>query len=142
MNRVILIGNLTKDVELRKTTKQMSLAKFTIAVKRRGSGQEQATDFINCTAFQQQAEFISKYGEKGRQIAVEGRLQTGKFERDGQTVYTIDVIVDQVQLLGSKPTGTQKNESIEPPTFGGSSTSFDNEFDTNSLDISSDDLPF
>lgn len=144
MNRVILIGRLTKDVELRKTTTQKSVSKFTIAVDRRSSGdKESSADFINCTAWNQQTEFLTKYGEKGMRIAVEGRLQTGSYKnKEGQTVYTMDVVVDQLQLLGSKNGGPTHSEStVESSNFGASNT-FDNEFDTSTLDISSDDLPF
>jgi len=143
MNRVILIGRLTKDVELRKTTTQLSVTKFTLAVDRRTSDKEATADFINCTAWRQQAEFLAKYGEKGRQIAIEGRLQTGSYKnKEDQTVYTVEVVVDQLQLLGSKTGGTARNETtVESSNFGASNT-FDNEFDTSTLDISSDDLPF
>lgn len=90
MNQVILIGRLTKDPEVRQTQAGSEIAKYTLAVDRFGDG----TDFINCTAFGKTAEFAEKYLTKGMKVAVSGRIQTGKYEKDGRTVYTTDVIVN------------------------------------------------
>lgn len=100
MNKVILLGRLTRDPELRTTPSGVSVTSFSIAVNRRFSKDQ--TDFINCVAWRQTAEFVTKYFAKGNMIAVVGSLQTGRFEKDGQTHYTTDVVVDEVYFTGSK----------------------------------------
>ena len=112
MNNVILIGRLTRDPELRYTTgqEQTAIANFTLAVDRpKKQGQEKQADFIRVTVFGRQAENCEKYLAKGRQAAVSGRIQTGSFvNKDGQTVYTTDVIANSVEFL-SGGQGTQQN---------------------------------
>lgn len=98
MNQVILIGRLTKDPEVRQTQSGSEVAKYTLAVDRFGDG----TDFINCTAFGKTAEFAEKYFTKGMKVAVSGRIQTGKYEKDGRTVYTTDVIVNNQEFCESR----------------------------------------
>ena len=106
INRVVLVGRLTKDVEVRKTQSNLSVASFTIAVDSRrraqdGSTQNQA-DFINCVAWRQPADFLGQYARKGAMIGVDGRLQSRSYERDGQRVYVTEVVCDNVQLLESR----------------------------------------
>lgn len=105
MNKVILMGRLTRDVEMRQTPTGASLARFTIAVDRRFAskdGQRQ-TDFINCAAWRQTGEFIARYFGKGRMIAVVGSLQTRTWDgQDGQKRYSTEVIVDEAYFTGSK----------------------------------------
>ena len=98
MNQVILMGRLTKDPEVRQTQSGTEVAKYTLAVDRYGEG----ADFINCTAFGKTAEFAEKNLSKGTKIAVTGRIQTGKYEKDGRTVYTTDVIVNNHEFCESK----------------------------------------
>ena len=96
MNKVILIGRLTKDPEIRYTN-DSAFARFSVAVDRKFKNSEVKydADFINCVAFSKQAEFIEKYFHKGMKIGLEGHIQTGSFtNRDGQKVYTTDVIVE------------------------------------------------
>lgn len=102
MNNVNLIGRLTRDPELRYTQQtNTAVARFTLAVDR-ANGKNEA-DFIGCKAFGKTAEVIDKYLRKGRQAAVEGRIQTGNYkDKDGRTVYTTDVIVNRVEFIGSK----------------------------------------
>lgn len=100
MNKVILLGRLTRDPELRTTPSGVSVTSFSIAVNRRFAKDQ--TDFINCVAWRQTAEFVSKYFAKGNMISVVGSLQTGRYEKDGQTHYTTDVVVDEVYFTGSK----------------------------------------
>lgn len=100
MNKVILLGRLTRDPELRTTPSGVSVTSFSIAVNRRFAKDQ--TDFINCVAWRQTAEFVTKYFAKGNMIAVVGSLQTGRFEKEGQTHYTTDVVVDEVYFTGSK----------------------------------------
>ena len=110
MNKVILIGRLTKDPELRITPSGVSVTSFTIAVNRRFKKDE--TDFISCVAWRQTAEFITKYFAKGSMIAVVGSLQTGSYEKDGQKHFTTDVNVDEVYFAGGKTEETKaQNES-------------------------------
>lgn len=105
MNKVILMGRLTRDPEVRYTASQMAVANYTLAVdrRRRSDSQEQQADFIRCTAFGKGAEFAEKYLHKGTKIAVSGRIQTGSYtNQEGQTVYTTDVIVDDQEFAESK----------------------------------------
>ncbi|MDD6278624.1 MAG: single-stranded DNA-binding protein [Ruminococcus sp.] len=113
MNKVILMGRLTADPELRQTQSGISSCRFTVAVNRRfvdkNSGERQA-DFITCVAWRQQAEFISRYFKKGSMICIEGNLRTGSYtdrNHSDVTHYTTEVFVDNVEFTGSKSeTGT------------------------------------
>ncbi len=111
MNNVVLIGRLTKDVEL-KTTGSTSFAKINLAVDRNRKTKEgEATaDFIPVTLFSKAAENAAKYIGKGRLVAVSGRLQSGFYEKDGRKVYTLDVIADEIQYLDrGEQSGAQRN---------------------------------
>ena len=106
INRVVLVGRLTKDVEVRKTTTGLSVASFTVACDRRGQknpdGSSQA-DFINCTAWRQSADFLGQYARKGAMVGVEGRIQTRSYDdQQGQRRYVTEVVCDNVNLLESK----------------------------------------
>ena len=106
MNKVILMGRLTRDPEVRYTQgdNASAVARFSLAVDRRYKKDgEQTADFINCVAFGKTGEFIEKYGRKGTKFVVEGRIQTGSYtNKDGQKVYTTDVVVEQVEFAESK----------------------------------------
>lgn len=104
MNRVCLIGNLVKAVEIRYTQGGLGIARFTLAINREIKKQDGTydTDYINCVAYGKQAEAISKYLEKGSKLSVEGHIQTGSYEKDGKKVYTTDIVVEKVQFLDSK----------------------------------------
>ena len=105
MNKIILIGRLTKDPELRYTQSGTAVASFTLAVDRRFSNQsgEQETDFINCVAWQKAAEFVSWYFHKGKQMALEGRLQVRSYDgNDGQKRWVTEVVAEQIEFVGSK----------------------------------------
>lgn len=103
MNKVILMGRLTRDPEVRMSG-DTAVARFSLAVDRRFKKDgEQTADFINCVAFGKTCEFIEKYGRKGTKFVVEGRIQTGSYtNKDGQKVYTTDVVVEQVEFAESK----------------------------------------
>lgn len=104
MNKVILMGRLTKDVEMRQTPNGIAVARFTIAVNRRFAkdGGQQA-DFINCIAWRKTGEFISRYFQKGSMIAVVGSIQTRSWDgNDGKKQYATEVIVDEAYFTGSK----------------------------------------
>ncbi|MGF6376868.1 single-strand DNA-binding protein [Clostridiales Family XIII bacterium PM5-7] len=110
MNSVILIGRLTREPEVRYTSgTQMAVASFTVAIDRpvRAGGEKQ-TDFPRVTVFGKQAENCEKYLTKGRLVGIQGRLQTGSYQnKDGNTVYTTDVVADRVEFLewGDRPQG-------------------------------------
>ena len=114
MNKVILMGRLTRDPEVRYSQgeRQMAIARYTLAVDRRGrantSNGEQTADFIQCVAFDRSAEFAEKYFHQGTKLVVTGRIQTGSYtNKDGATVYTTDVVADRVEFLewGDRPSG-------------------------------------
>lgn len=105
MNRSILMGRLTRDPDIRYTTgaEPMAIGRFTLAVDRRfAKDGEQSADFISCVAFGKRAEFLEKYCHKGTKLVVEGRIQTGSYEKDGQKVYTTDVVVENLEFAESK----------------------------------------
>ena len=113
MNSVVLIGRLTRDPELSYTPNtQTAACRFTIAVDRpRKDGQDQGADFIRITVWGRQAETCDRYLSKGRQVAVHGRIQTGSYKnRDGETVYTTDVVADRVEFLGSAQGENSRSE--------------------------------
>lgn len=112
LNRVILMGRITQDLDLRTTSSGISVLRFTVAVDRgyARQGEERQTDFISCTAWRQQAEFISRYFAKGRMIAIEGSLRTGSYDdKNGVKHYTTDVQVDSVSFTGEKTNGTDSS---------------------------------
>ena len=148
INRVVLVGRLTKDVEVRKTQSGLSCANFTVACDRfrKKDDQEQSADFINCVAWRQAADFLGSYAQKGMLVGIDGKIQTRSYEnRDGQKVYITEVLADSVQILEKKVGITSKRESRAPA--GNVSIKIEDadrglDFAGSSLDISSDDLPF
>ena len=109
MNRVILMGRLTRDPEVRYSQgeRTMAIARYTLAVDRRGrrnqDGNEQTADFINCVAFDRAGEFAEKYLKQGTKIAITGRIQTGSYtNKDGNKVYTTEVVVEEQEFAESK----------------------------------------
>lgn len=109
MNKVILLGRLARDPEARQG-QTMTVTKFSLAVDRRIKAEGQpSADFISCVAFGKTAEFIDKYFKKGSKMALEGRIQTGSYtNKDGQKVYTTDVVVDNVEFAESKAAAETK----------------------------------
>lgn len=107
MNKTILMGRITKDLDLKYTPQGTAVATFTLAVNRRFAkeGQQQA-DFINCVAWRQQAEFLAKYFKKGSMVAIIGSIQTRSWDgTDGKKQYATEVIVDEVYFTGEKKEG-------------------------------------
>ena len=107
MNKVILMGRLTRDPEVRYSQGEQAtaMARYTLAVDRRfrREGDQQTADFIGCVAFGRQGEFAEKYLRKGTKIAITGRIQTGSYtNKDGQKVYTTDVVVEEQEFAESK----------------------------------------
>lgn len=113
MNKVILMGRLTRDPEVRYTQgdNAMAIARYSLAVDRRFKRDgEPDADFINCVAFGKSGEFAEKYLKKGTKIAVVGRIQTGSYtNKDGQKVYTTDVVVEEQEFAESKNSGSSDN---------------------------------
>lgn len=110
MNKVMLSGRLTKDVELKTTQSGLSFARFTLAVDRRvrdADGGRQA-DFVSIVAWRKTAEVAAKYLSKGRQCIVEGSIQTGSYEKNGQKIYTTDVLADSIEFIGAR------NDNADP----------------------------
>lgn len=140
MNKVILLGRLTKDVELRTTPSGVSVCSFSVAVNRRFAkdGQRDA-DFINCVAWRNTAEFISKYFSKGRMIGIVGSLTTGRYEKDGQTHYTTDVTVDEAYFADSKNSGNEDGAPSYANDNNTASFGMNDDFMPTPAD---DDLPF
>ena len=137
MNKIILIGRLTRDVEMRYGTNNnnTAIARYTLAVNRpykQNGGQE--ADFLPCIAFGKTAEFAEKYLAKGMRVAIEGRIQTGSYtNRDGQKVYTTDVVVERQEFLEKRADNSQPDS--------GAAESYDDRF----MDIPDgidEELPF
>ena len=123
MNKVILMGRLTRDPEVRYGgANNSAVARFSLAVDRRfkREGDEQTADFINCVAFGKTAEFLEKYARKGTKFVVEGRIQTGSYtNKEGQKVYTTDVVCENVEFAESK--NSQSNGGAVNGGFDGGS---------------------
>lgn len=108
LNKVILMGRITQDLEVKQTPSGVSVLSFSVAVQRNYArqGEERQTDFINCVAWRQQAEFIGRYFGKGRMIAIEGNLRTRTYDdRNGVKHYVTEVFVDNVSFTGERAEG-------------------------------------
>lgn len=122
INRVVLVGRLTKDVEVRKTGTGLSVASFTVACDRNRSRSDengQQADFISCTAWRQTADFLGMYAKKGAMVGVDGRIQTRSYDgQDGRRVYVTEVVADNVQLLESRAASQQRaQQSSQQSSF-------------------------
>ena len=155
MNKVFLIGRLSRDPELRHTTSGTAVCQINVAISRPVSqGSEPQTDFINVVVWNRQAENVARYLSKGRQVAIEGRIQTRNYDNaEGKRVYVTEVIASNVEFLGSandnNRTNTSNNQfdenpfdSMEPPM---DTTSVDNDPFASfgeKVEISDSELPF
>lgn len=161
MNRIVLIGRLTRDPELRYTQSNMPVASFSIAVDRNFANQngERETDFINIVVWRRQAESCKNYLTKGSQVAIDGRLQIRSYDgQDGQKRYITEVVADNVQFLGTKANNIGDINTVAQPAFNDNATPYDfastpNKATTDvssdpfadfgsSIEISDDELPF
>ncbi len=120
MNKVVLMGRPTKDPDVRHSTtqdgKNMCVARYTLAVDRRGK--DAGADFISCVAFGKNGEFAEKYVKQGKRYAVSGRIQTGSYtNKDGNKVYTTDVVVEEHEFADSKGTDNAQPEPEEAPEY-------------------------
>ncbi len=157
MNKVFLIGRLTRDPELRYTGSNTPVASFTLAVNRNFTNQagEREADFINIVVWRKQAENVKNYIQQGSQVAVDGRIQTRSYDdKDGNKRYITEVVADNVEFLGSKSSNTAN--ASEPSNEGPTPYDFDKAPDTkgtdvdsnpfadfgSSIEISDDELPF
>lgn len=120
MNKVILMGRLTRDPDVRYTQGEepMAIARFTLAVDRRGKRDGEASaDFPSCVCFRRTAEFIEKYAHQGTKLVVVGRIQTGSYtNRDGQKVYTTDVVVEEAEFAESKAAADRNAQQTPQPS--------------------------
>ena len=144
MNKVILMGRLTRDAEIRYSQGETAnaVARFSLAVDRRfrREGDEQTADFINCVAFGKTAEFLERFGRKGTKFVVEGRIQTGSYtNREGQKVYTTDVVVENVEFAESK--ASSDNSGYTPASILSPSQAANDGF-MNIPDGIDEELPF
>ena len=154
MNSVSLIGRLVRDPELRYAQTGTAMCRFTVAVDRRMSKQKRqeaqannqpTADFISCTAFGATAELIANYHRKGSQIGIEGRIQTGSYEKEGRTIYTTDVVVNNLTFIVSSQGGfSQPGGGNQGPV----NSAYENDFSKNDNDddgffpVDNDDIPF
>ncbi len=142
MNKVILMGRLTRDAEI-KAGANTTIARFNLAVDRRFAKDDDAqkADFIGCVAFGKTAEFLERFGRKGMKFVIEGRIQTGSYtNKDGQKVYTTDVITESVEFAESKAASQASSSANSEPMFVPAP---DNDSDfMNIPDGIEDELPF
>ena len=139
MNKVVLVGRLTKDVELRTTPQGVSVCSFTIAVNRRfkNANGEYEADFINCVAWRQTAEFLSKYFSKGRMVGISGSIQTRSWEKDGERRYATEVLAEEAYFVDSKSSDSNSGSRQSDDSDAGFSV------DSGFMPIpADDDLPF
>lgn len=158
MNKVFLVGRLTRDFDLRYGANNTAVARTSIAVDRQFSNQngEREADFINIVAFGNRAETMKKYLTKGSQIAISGRIQTGSYDAsDGRKVYTTDIVIEEFQFLDSKGsrqvennnTNVNSTNDVTPYDFATESPSNNTETDPfkdfgDKIEIDDSDLPF
>lgn len=146
INRVVLVGRLTREAEIKKTGSGITMATFTVACDRmKKKDEEKQADFIRCIAWGQSAEFLEKYASKGMLVGIDGRIQTGSYEKNGQTVYTTDVVCENVRVLESKKqtSSEPRNVATESHSMKDYANEVSQDFGTqNDRYISDDDLPF
>lgn len=130
INSVVLVGRLTKDPDLKYTPSGVAVARFTLAVNRpfNNAAGEKEADFINIQVWRKPAENAANFLKKGSLAGIQGRIQTGSYEKDGARVYTTEVVADSVQFL--EPKGAGNNNSAPQQTT------------QNNYEISDDDLPY
>ena len=151
MNKAILVGNLTRDPETRTTPSGVSCTTFTVACQRRFANQQgvREADFINCVAWRQTADFVARYFTKGSRIGVEGTIQTRSYDaQDGSKRYVTEVVVDNVEFVGSKSENTSRRDEVPFPSAppadtgmgfsGGASQGTNRGF----TEVEDDELPF
>lgn len=134
MNKVILIGRLGKDPELRMTQNNLAVVNFSLATSRKYKGEEQ-TEWHNIVCFSKTAEIAEKYLTKGSLVAIDGQIQTKNYEKDGQTIYRTEIICNALEMLGGNSTASNGDRPAEAKNGASKVKSID-------LDKIDDDLPF
>lgn len=151
LNRVVLIGRITRDVDMKMTSSQIAVTNFTLAVNRNytAADGEKPADFINCVAWRNQAEFMNKYVRKGNLLGLEGQIQTRNYEnQDGQRVYITEVVVDNVQLLerneqsGQESYGQTNHQSTRQQSSSNNQDEQDELYEAGKTLVADEDLPF
>ncbi len=149
INSVVLVGRLTRDVEIRKTQSNLSVTSFSLAVDNRtkDANGNKTTSFISCTAWRQSAEILAKYCHKGSLIGVEGTLQQRSYDRkDGTKANVLEVVVDRIALLESKSASNSRAQSTDNVDFESmpidEPDNSEEKTDITSSDLTDDDLPF
>ena len=145
INRTILVGRITRDPELRKTSTGLSTVGFTLACNRRFSSQEngQDADFINCVAWRQSAEFMANYIRKGYLLGVEGRIQTRSYkDQSDRTVYVTEVVCESVQNLEPKRDTQETKVETQTNTQAVKESTPYGDFVSDTIDIGNEELPF
>ncbi len=120
LNRVVIVGRLTRDPDLRYTSTGVAVANFTVAANRPFKNQqgEQEADFINCVTWRKQAENLTQYMKKGNLIGVDGRIQTRSYEnQEGKMVYVTEVLAESIQFLESRGSSQQRSSEQSPPNY-------------------------
>jgi single-strand DNA-binding protein len=142
MNKVILIGRITKDIDLKYTESNKAVASFTLAIDRT-FGEKKETDFINCCIWGKQAENLKKYCGKGSQIAVDGRIQTRNYDdKDGKKVYVTEVVAENIQFLDNKKDNQEVGQDIPQPSQPSQQEEDPFQSFAEQMKITDDDLPF
>ena len=141
INRVVLTGRLTKDIELQKTKSSVDITRFTLAVNRmKNKNGDVIADFVSCIAFDNTAKFLYRYCHKGDKIGLTGKIQTGKYDKNGMTIYTTDIIADSVELESQVSNKTpQATNAQNAPQNVAVEDYFQ---DLSNINISDEDLPF
>ena len=133
INNVSLVGRLTKDVEIRKTESNKSVASITLAIGDRFN--KDHTDFINCVVWNSSAEYLNKYATKGDVIGLTGRIATRTYDGRNGKVYVTEVVADNVSIIGSRKSNQSQNDNVPEPVVAP-------EVDNGNMDIDPDELPF
>jgi single-strand DNA-binding protein len=148
MNRVVLVGRLVRDPnELRRAASNNAVISFTVAVDNRFTKQEERkADYVPCVAWNKTAEIVSQYAKKGSLVGVEGRLQSRNYEKDGQKVFVLELVVDNIQFLETKAAAEQRRAaeaSAPAPRYESSKQAIpEPEDDGSQINLNDDDLPF
>lgn len=147
INRTVLVGRLTKDPEVRYTQSGMAVANFTVAVNRQftNANGEREADFIGCIIWRKAAENFCNYTHKGSLVGIDGRIQTSSYEKEGQRVYSTQVVVDSFSLLEPKQQSQQRGQQSNASdalhdNFGQPTNNYSQ--NNNDFDIDDNDLPF
>jgi single-strand DNA-binding protein len=148
MNRVVLVGRLVRDPnELRRSANNNAVISFTIAVDNRFTKQEdRKADYVPCVAWSKTAEIVSQYARKGALVGVEGRLQSRNYEKEGQKIFVLELLVDNIQFLETKAVAEQRRaaeaSSPAPRSSPTKQAMPEVEDDSSQINLNDDDLPF